>query len=304
MVKSILIQPYLLEEATVLKNILAIIGSPRTLGNCEIMAKEISRCITEPHNLNLLRLPEYDIRPCIGCYSCLYKNECVIDDDFRSAVQAMVEADALILAVPTYFLGPNACMKRFTDRGIALYPYLEKLYAKPAVAVGIAGIEGKEGYTMLGLESFLKMIFADLKMRRIVYGALPGEVFLNQKNRDTAAGMARALFGEPEIDKAPCCPVCGGQTFRFMKDNQVRCMLCSNAGRMVVENGRPVFEIPRSEHELFLSLEEALKHREWLVGMKSRFKANKDHLKEICLDYRHAGRWVKPSPNNNGPNIS
>ena len=71
-----------------------------------------------------------------------------------------------------------------------------------------------------------------------------------------------------------------------------------------MENGRPVFEISRSEHELFLSLEEALKHREWLVGMKSRFMTHKDRLKEICLDYRQAGRWVKPSPNDNGPNIS
>jgi multimeric flavodoxin WrbA len=277
------------------KNILAIIGSPRNLGNCEIMAKEVSRRITEPHQLRLLRLPEYDIQSCRGCYTCLFKNECVIDDDFPSAVQAIVEADALILAVPTYFLGPNASLKRFTDRGIALYPHLEKLWAKPAVAVGIAGIEGKEGYTMLGLESFLKMLFTDIKMRCIVYGALPGEVFFNQQNRDTAADMARALFGEPVLDRAPVCPVCGGQTFRFLEGNQVRCMLCSNAGQMVVENGHPVFEIARSEHELFLSLEEALKHREWLVGMKSRFKANKDRLKEICLDYRQSGRWVKPA---------
>ncbi len=278
-----------------MKNILAIIGSPRNLGNCEIMAKEVSRRITEPHQLRLLRLPEYDIQSCRGCYTCLFKNECVIDDDFQSAVQAIVEADALILAVPTYFLGPNACLKRFTDRSIALYPHLEKLWAKPAVAVGIAGIEGKEGYTMLGVESFLKMLFADIKMRRIVYGALPGEVFLNQQNRDTAADMARALFGETITDGVPSCPVCGGQTFRFLENNTVRCMLCSNAGQMVVENSQPVFEIARSEHELFLSLEEALKHREWLVGMKSRFKANKDRLKEICLDYRQSGRWVKPA---------
>lgn len=278
-----------------MKKILAIVGSPRNLGNCEIMAKEISRCVTEPHELSLLRLPEYDLRPCRGCYTCLFKNECVIDDEFQVAVQAIVAADALILAVPTYFLGPNACLKRFTDRGIALYPYLEKLWAKPAVAVGIAGIEGKEGYTMLGLESFLKMLFADVKMRRILYGALPGEIFLNQKNRDTAAEMARALFGNPEAVATPCCPVCGGQTFRFLDDRQVRCMLCSNAGKVVLDNGRTLFEISRSEHELFLSLDEALKHRDWLVGMKSRFKANKDRLKEICLDYRRSGRWLAPA---------
>jgi multimeric flavodoxin WrbA len=281
-------------EEPALKNILAIIGSPRKLGNCEIMAKEISNRVSEPHQLRLLRLPEYDIRSCRGCYTCLFKNECVIDDDYTTVVQAIVEADALIVAVPTYFLGPNACLKRFTDRGIAMYPHVEKMWAKPAVALGIAGIQGKEGYTMLGLESFLKMLFADIKMRRIAYGALPGEVFFNQKNRDVAADMGRALFGAPETDAAPGCPVCGGQTFRFLDEGRVRCMLCSNAGRMEIKNGRPVFEISRSEHELFLSLEEALAHREWLVGMKSRFSANKERLKEIALGYRQVGDWLKP----------
>jgi hypothetical protein len=196
--------------------------------------------------------------------------------------------------VPTYFLGPNASLKRFTDRGIALYPLLEKLWAKPAVGIGIAGIPGKEGYTLLGLESFLKMLFVDIKMRRIAYGALPGEVFFSEQNKELAADMARALFGQAETDTAPSCPVCGGQTFRFLEDRRVRCMLCSNAGTMEIQTGRPVFEITRSEHELFLTLEEALAHREWLVGMKSRFSANKERLKEIALDYRRQGEWLKP----------
>jgi multimeric flavodoxin WrbA len=277
-----------------LKNVLAIVGSPRRLGNCDIMAKEISRCIDRPHRLRLLRLQDYDIRPCRGCYKCLFKGRCVIDDDFMSAAEAVVEADALIVVAPTYFLGPNGCLKRFTDRGLALYCHAEKLWATPAVAVGIAGIEGKEGYTLLGLESFLKMLFADIRMRRIVYGALPGEIFLHRQNRTAAAQMAAALFGRPETDAAPGCPVCGGQTFRFLDDGRVRCMLCSNAGTMALVNGRPVFDIYRSRHELFLSLEEALAHRQWLVGMKSRFGEHKEQLKEIALDYRRQGEWLKP----------
>lgn len=278
-----------------MKNILAIIGSPRKLGNCEIMAKEISRRIEEPHELRLLRLPEYDIAPCRGCYMCLFKNECVIEDDHRAAVQAIVAADALIVAVPAYFLGPNSCLKLFTDRGLSLYPHVEKLWAKPAVAVGIAGIEGKEGYTLLGIENFLKMLFADVKMRRIAYGALPGEIFFSTKNKELAGDMARALSGEPFPDSAPCCPVCGGQTFRFLGKDQVRCMLCSNSGVMAVKNGIPAFEISASGHELFLTLKDALDHRDWLVGMKSRFVKHKNRLKEISLAYRNTGRWLKPS---------
>ncbi|HIJ57191.1 MAG TPA: flavodoxin family protein, partial [Deltaproteobacteria bacterium] len=39
-----------------MKKILGIIGSPRRLGNSEIMVKEIGRHIPIPHELKLIRL--------------------------------------------------------------------------------------------------------------------------------------------------------------------------------------------------------------------------------------------------------
>ena len=88
--------------------ILGIIGSPRKLGNSEIMIKEISRNISEPHELVLLRLTDFNIGSCRGCYNCLFKEErCVLDDDLYTVVDAMCAADAIILAAPTYFLGVN-----------------------------------------------------------------------------------------------------------------------------------------------------------------------------------------------------
>jgi len=278
------------------KKILALIGSPRKLGNCELMAKEISRNIPEPHDLQLLQLSDFDIGPCRGCYMCMFKeNKCILEDDFNTVAQAIMQADALIVSVPTYFLGPNACLKRFIDRGIALYPHAEKLWGKPAVGIGIAGIPGREGYTLLGIESFLKLLMAEIKDRRIIYGALPGEIFLNAENKTVAAELAKALFGPAQEKKQPCCPLCGGQTFRFMEKNQVRCMLCSNAGSISVKEGIPVFDIQKGEHELFLSREDALAHREWLIGMKSRFLQHKEELKKISLEYRSEGNWIKPA---------
>jgi len=38
-----------------MKKILGIIGSPRRLGNSEIVIKEISANLTEPHELKLIR---------------------------------------------------------------------------------------------------------------------------------------------------------------------------------------------------------------------------------------------------------
>ncbi|MGE0085053.1 MAG: flavodoxin family protein [Desulfococcaceae bacterium] len=279
-----------------MKKILALVGSPRKLGNCELMAKEISRNIADPHELQLLRLSDFDIQPCRGCYMCMFKeNKCILEDDFNTVAQAIMQADALIVSVPTYFLGPNACLKRFIDRGIALYPHAEKLWGKPSVGVGIAGIPGREGYTLLGIESFLKLLMAQIKDRRIIYGALPGEIFLNAENKTVAAELAKALFGPAQEKKQSCCPLCGGQTFRFMEKNQVRCMLCSNTGTISVKEGIPVFDIQKGDHELFLSREDALAHREWLIGMKSRFLQHKEELKKISLEYRSEGNWIKPA---------
>jgi hypothetical protein len=258
------------------------------------MVKEISRRISLPHELKLLRLQDFKILPCRGCYRCLYNTgQCVLEDDLAPVIHAMVDADALIVSAPTYFLGINSYIKQFLDRGLSVLAHIEKLWQKPAVGVVTAGIEGKEGYSLLGIQSFLKLILAENKGCRIVYGALPGEIFMNPDNKQTAAELACALF-EPCIEKkGVCCTLCGGDTFRFIENNRVRCMLCSNSGIMTLQDGAPVFEIKKSDHELFLSKEEAIKHREWLLDMKSRFVRQKKALKEITVSYRH-GSWIKP----------
>lgn len=278
-----------------MKKVLAIIASPRKLGNSEILAKEIARNIPEDHELKLLRLSDFNLMPCRGCYICLFSEEgCPLPDDLGVIADAMQSADAFIVTAPTYFLGPNACLKRFMDRGIALYRHGERIWGKPAVGVGIAGIPGKEGYTLLGVESFLKILLAEIKGVEMVYGALPGEIFLNDATQARAAALGRSLFGDPLPNTNPTCPQCGGATFRFLGGDQVRCMLCSNAGTITMEGDTPRMEIQRGEHQFFLSKKDALEHRDWLVGMKSRFMEQKGRLKKIVVDYRGDGDWITP----------
>jgi hypothetical protein len=72
------------------------------------------------------------------------------------------------------------------------------------------------------LESFLKLLLADIKDSRVVYGALPGEIFYDADNKAVAAQLASAIFGEKQIDSGPACPVCGGKTFRFLNPGHHR----------------------------------------------------------------------------------
>jgi multimeric flavodoxin WrbA len=278
-----------------MKKVLGIISSPRKGGNCEVMVKEISRQIPEPHELLLFRLHDFNILPCKGCYRCLTKKKkCILNDDLGMVMKAIVEADALIVTAPTYCQGANASLKRLLDRFFPFYTQIEALWGKPAVGVGIAGIKGKEGHTLIDIQTFLKFFLTDIKACQIVYGALPGEIFLNNENYTTAEALASALFGLPSEKKTSVCPVCGGDTFRFLGNHKVRCMLCSNSGTMNMALNAPEFEITESDHELFLTKEAVIEHRDWLVGMVERFGESKDQLKEIYMSYSEGGTWIKP----------
>lgn len=279
-----------------MKQVLGIIASQRHLGNSEIMVKEVSRQLAVPHQLKLLRLPDFELRYCNGCYRCLTKEGgCVLNDDLAGVLTAISDADALILAAPTYFLGGHACLKVFVDRGISFYAIAERLWGKPAVGIGIAGIEGKEGSTLLDIERFLLTLQAKNQMSRIVYGALPGEVVLNDANKQVAGELAAALFGEAPARSQPCCPQCGGATVRFLGGGQVRCMLCSNTGVLVEGPDGPMLNIEKSEHEFVTDQNAALQHQDWLKGMLARYLEQKEQLKEVKTAYKDETPWIKPS---------
>lgn len=276
-----------------MKKVLGIIGSKRKLGNCEIMIKEISRQIKDPHQLNLLRLPDLDLHYCTACYRCLTKgSECILKDNLSIALQAIIEADALILAVPTYFLGAHSCLKVFSDRALSFYSISEKLWGKPAVGVGIAGQSGMEGSTLLDIEKFFAVIFAKNHSSRIVYGALPGEVVLNKENRQHAVELASSLFTPPSPKAVMCCPVCRGETFRFLESNQLRCMLCSDTFDMVKIDSNFSIKSRKTSSGFLATETEAVKHRDWLLGMLDRYKNLKKALKEITIEYKDEGNRI------------
>lgn len=279
------------------KTLLGIVGSLRKSGNSELFVKELFRQLSGDWELKLLRLPQMDIRPCKACYQCIFdEGKCPQSDDFSLVLDALIRSDAYVVASPTYLLGANASLKRFLDRGLCFYGHLDGLWGKPAVAVAIAGIEGMEGHTKLDVESFVKLTMGDLRGSEVLYGALPGEIFLKSGGRETALRLARALegYGEPAQPAVPLCPVCGGDTFRFLPDGQVRCMLCSSAGPAGCEEGRLRVQTQAGEHTLFLSYEEARHHADWLRTMKDQFLARRNELKEVAQAYAGEGSWVTP----------
>jgi len=277
------------------KTLLGIIGSPRKHGNSELLVKELYRGLTGDWELKLVRLPELDIRPCHACYQCLFGDmKCPQDDDFSLILETLASADAYCVATPTYLLSANASLKRFLDRGLSFYAHVDRLWGKPAVGAAIAGIEGMEGYTKLSVDSFIKLTMGDLRGSEVIYGALPGEIFLSSGGKDAAARLAEALIhGKGNSEPCtPTCPVCGGDTFRFLSDGQARCMLCSSSGTYQWDANQLRFHTTPGEHAFFQTYENARKHAEWLRGMKEKFLARRKKLKAVTQGYTETGSWV------------
>lgn len=250
--------------------------------------------------LKLLRIPEFGVKPCLGCYQCLFKEgRCVQKDDFPGILDAMAQADAYVVAAPTYLFGAHASLKGLLDRGLTFSGHVDRLWGKPAVGVVLAGLDGMEGYAKLMVDSFIKFSLADHRGSEVVYAALPGEALLSEQGKQAAKLLAKALVdGAPERDPdsaVPRCNLCGGDTFRFLKDGAIRCMVCSSEGRYDWKNGSLGIETVRGEHAVFLNREDATNHFNFLRGMKDKFIARRKELKAAAEGYQDIGEWIRPS---------
>ncbi|HMK36422.1 MAG TPA: flavodoxin family protein [Desulfomonilaceae bacterium] len=107
--------------------IVAILGSPRPKSNSTTLARTILQragelgAETQEFLLNKLQF-----RGCQACETCKTKlDRCVLKDDLSAVLDAVREADAVILASPNYFGEVSGQFKLFFDR---TYSYLNPDY--------------------------------------------------------------------------------------------------------------------------------------------------------------------------------
>ena len=97
--------------------IVAVSGSPRKNGNTDLILKEaLSSAKEEGAEISLIRICDYELKPCSACASCFETKKCIIDDDCEKLYEELVAADGIILGSPSYFQGVTAQMKIFIDR--------------------------------------------------------------------------------------------------------------------------------------------------------------------------------------------
>ncbi|MFA6715484.1 MAG: flavodoxin family protein [Victivallales bacterium] len=128
-----------------MKHELVIIqGSPRKNGNTAFICEHVKNKLSALFQITPVNLYEYKIKHCTGCRACMKGQPCPMKDDFPCLWNKLLQADAIIQAVPVYWYGPPGMMKDFIDRTHASYLAGKPLAGKQAGIITVATAEGFE----------------------------------------------------------------------------------------------------------------------------------------------------------------
>lgn len=281
--------------------VLGLCCSARHLGNCEVLVREALKGAGEVGaNVEFLRLTDLHFEPCRGCLACVYKGKCAIKNDgLQTLLEKILFADGLIVAAPTYLLGPAGIVKLVADRALNLAPHLETLTGRARKGATIS-VAGNAAWNPLGVEllNLFTLAFGYEVIDYLeAYAPGPGEVLLNPDNargaRELGRRVALAIQGRaarrsPAPDQ---CPHCYSRLFRLAAGGRAACAVCLTTGKLEHRGGETVFlPDPPGPHGHFWSPAYRQKHlADWIVPSRDRYLARRAEIKELLA--RHREGW-------------
>lgn len=107
--------------------IVTLLGSPRSGKNSAAIAERFNQGATAlGAETSVFELNRLNYRGCQGCYACKKELErCVLNDDLSEVLNAVQEADLVVMASPVYYGDVTAQLKGFIDR---TFSYLKPDY--------------------------------------------------------------------------------------------------------------------------------------------------------------------------------
>ena len=104
------------------KKILVISTSLRKDSNSQALAEAFAKgAESAGHEAELISLRGKQISFCRGCFACLKRGRCVIEDDAPAIVEEMHGAQVLAFATPIYYYEMSGQMKTQLDRANSLF---------------------------------------------------------------------------------------------------------------------------------------------------------------------------------------
>ncbi|MBN1135031.1 MAG: flavodoxin family protein [Anaerolineae bacterium] len=285
--------------------ILGIVGSARRWGNSDLLVRQaLLGAQAEGAVVKAVRLTDLSLSPCTGCMRCVAgEPRCPLDDDLAWLVDIIQAARGLVLAAPTYFLGPAATVKLVLDRLLVVMGQVNQPLppTRPAVTIATAGLESWRGVAL----PFLNAVAGVFGYRAIdsltALAPGPGEVLLDEElmARVLAAGQR---LGRGELEPAPAppnvCPICRCDCF-VLNGAQATCPICGREAA-IEHDGRQVtlrFDAPRGIHQRWTP--EGLRAHvvEWVMATAPRYQARRGEIKARRAAYRDREvEWLHPRP--------
>ena len=247
----------------------------KRMGNSEVLLKEALMGAEELGvDVEILRMLDLDVRPCIQCKVCRWRQKgpeaCVIKGDDAAFVwDTIMDCDGLIISAPVYSLTPPGYLLQIRDRAfgpkadVAWMMERKKLKAQGAEvfvdercfktrAGGLISDGGSVtpnwlsfGLSMLQTFTFSLQIEVVDQMQVLGAGVVAGQVALNEEAMARARKLGRQVaheMGKPAAqmkwmgDEAGTCPVCRQNQLTIQKKNPVECPICGIVGELKITN--------------------------------------------------------------------
>lgn len=127
--------------------------------------------------VDLLYATQLNVNPCIGDFSCWYKNpgKCHINDSMQQAYTRLKEAEILVLGIPVYFPLPGD-MQNFLNR---LMPLMKPI------------LRYRDGHTQIQFHE-------DVKIKKIALVSVCG--WWEKGNFDTVRSIAREICQKASVE--------------------------------------------------------------------------------------------------------
>ena len=107
-------------------NVLIVNASPRRKGVISTLLGEVEATIGDSNHVEVVRVPDLDMTPCIGCLKCRPDRTCVLPRDGAHALADSIRwADLVVFGSPVYWGNMPGALKVFFDRNVTLFEYCE-----------------------------------------------------------------------------------------------------------------------------------------------------------------------------------
>jgi multimeric flavodoxin WrbA len=175
-------------------------GSARPDGNCTLLIKEVFSGL-EHHGIEteLVQLSQKKIKPCSACYQCLENKDqrCTIKgDDLNACIAKILDAQAIILASPTYIGDVSSVTKALIDRAGFVARSNGNMFRRKVAAAVTAASWGGAIHTFETLNLFFligEMIVVGSSNWNLGFGREKGEVLQDQKALNTVRTLGHNM---------------------------------------------------------------------------------------------------------------